>query len=794
MTSNEDALNVTYLPPRGDLTVDSHVRVDENDTKKSRLLETVRDRDSSNTYSAVDLERSPGKILTVLHQKVGHTTPASCGVDSDVVGKPCSGRDKSNAAPATNSVKVISSYETFASEYAALSSGILAAGAAESLPSSSQLRTKEIISQTAISDTKSPNDSVVERTYKRNGTESTNTRADDRLPVKELKETDIAVYSGVARQDIRPTGMLCARCGQREQKVTDRAVKGTSTERTMAEKATECFILAPPTVDQFCETDIPSTRDMSVQTSDETQLLETVKLTDQQSLFSIQSSVAHLQEMSASVREMLTQTFDDNNVESKQNKETAKSTDQQSPVATVQSSVAAPTVMSAPAREMLTQTFGDTNVKSKQNEDVDDCLTRVVKEVNDMKVTVDERSSPLMYAVPSTPICLLALDDSGTPCVTPCLHVDTGDLVASDQKLQENDGVPSHTLYESRFLKDDCAPVIADHESHCLQEDEDVHVSPGHMLLETPCLHEEDGAQAIDKHTQHGSPHLQGDDGKTFVGDHSLHEVPCLHGEDGAHVIAADHTLHGSPSVLGDDSKPIDADQTIHESPKPLVGDKIVHESPNPLDGDQTHYKSPNPLVCDETVHEFPKPLVCDQTVLESSKPLIGDQIVHESPNALDGDQTVHKSLNPLIGDQTVHESPNPLDSDQTVHESPNPLVGDQTVHESPKPLVGDKTVHESPKPLVDNQTGHESQNPLVGVQIVHESPKPLVDDQTIHESPLQGVAGSQLGTDHTSQPPEETVISTPTTSPSSDDNTESLSFVSRLRNRLRGTLKSIQS
>ena len=785
MTSNEDALNVTYLPPRGDLTVDSHVRVDENDTKKRRLLETVRDRDSSNTYRAVDLERSPGKILAVLHQREIHSTPASCGINSDVVGKQCSGTDKSNAAPVISSSKVLTPYDTFASEYAALSTIILAAGAAESLPSSSQLRTKEIISQTAISDTKSPNDSVVERTYKRNGTESTDTRAVDRLPIKKLKETDITVPSGVAGQDIRPTGMSCSRCGQREQRVPDRAVKGASTQRTMAEKSTECFILAPPTVDQFCETDKPSTRDMSVQTCEQTQLLEIVKSTDQQPpVATVQSSVAHLQVMSAPAREMVTQTFDDNNVKSTKTEETGKSTDQQS-LFSIQSSVAPLREILAPVKEMLMQTFDDTNVKSKQTEDVDDCLTRVVKEVNDMKV-----------AVPSTPICLPALDHSGTPCETPCLHVDADELTASDPKPLENDGVSSHTLYEGRLLKEDCAPVIADHESHCLQEDDDVHVSPDHMLLESPCLHEEDGVQeAIDKHSLCGSPHLQGDDGKTFVGDHSLHESPGLQREDGEQLI--DHTVHELSCLHGQDGAQVIADGSPilqEEDCKPQVGDQTQHESPNPLVGDQTVHEFPKPLVCDQTVNESPIPLVGDQIVHESPNPLVCDQTVHESPNPLDCDQTVHKSPKPLIGDQTVHESPKPLIGDQTVHESPNPLDSDQTVHESPNPHVGDQTVHESPNPLDSHQTVHESPNPHVGDQTVHESPKSLVDDQILLESPLQGVAGSQLGTDHTPQPPEETLISTPTTSPSSDDSTESLSFVSRLRNRLRGTLKSIQS
>ena len=788
VTSNEDARNVTYLPPRGDLTVDSHVRVDENDTKKSRLMETVRDRDSSNTYSAVDLERSPGKILAVLHQKVTHITPASCGVDSDVVSKPCSGSDKSNAAHVINSLKVMTPYDTFASEYAALNTRILAGGAAKALSLSSGLCTEEIINHTDISDTKSPSDSVVNRTCERNGIESTNTRADDRTPAKKLKETDIAVYSAVARQDIIPTGMLCTRCGQREQRVPDRAVKEASTECTTAEKATECFILALPTVDQFCETDKPSTIDMSVQTCEQTQVLET-----------------------------------------------AKSTDQQPPVATVQSSVARLNVMSAPTREMVTQTFDDTHVKSKQNEDVDDCLTRVVKEVNDLKVAVGKTC-----IVQSAAICLPATEHSGTPCEIPCLHVDSSELVASDPKPLENDGFPGHKLYESRVLKEDDALVIAVHalqESHLLQEDDDVHVSPNHMLLESPCLHEENDAQeAIDKHTLcGGSPHLQEDDGKTFVGDHNLQEIPCplgddgkplvidrtfneiscLHGQDGAQVIA-----DGSPSLQEEDCKPLVDDQTVHESTKPLIGDQIVHESPNPHVGDQIVHESPKPLVGDEIVHESPKPLVGDEIVHESPKPPVGDQTVHECPKPLNGDQIVHESPKPLVGDEIVHESPKPLVGDEIVHESPKPLVGDQTVHECPKPLNGDQIVHESPKQLVDNQTVHESPitlvgdqtlhespkplvgdqivcespKPLVGDQIVHESPKPLVDDQILLESPLQGISGSQLVTDHTTQPPEETVISTPTTSPSSDDSTESLSFVSRLRNRLRGTIKSIQS
>ena len=664
VTSNGDASNCMYLPPFEDPTVQSHVHVDENginnDIKKIRLMDTVLARDCSNIYSSnrnenlngdtnqndknssIDLEQSPSRILAVLHKK--ESSPASCGVNSDVVARPISARDMSNAQLVTNSSAMMSPYYPAISRYAAVGTGIIAGCEVESLSASYDLRPREIINRTLISDIKLAS---AARTSERNGEESTDTRAVHGYP------------GGIVEQDIRPIAMLCSTCGQQEPRVPDSSVPGASAERKTEEKATECFILNRPTVDQFCATDKPGSRDMSVQTED----------------------------------------------------------------------------------------FGQFVV---------DRHIGVVEDASDMKVAVGQRSSPLMYAVPSTRICLPGFDHSGTPCETPCLQGDGDELIASDPKPQENDGVSGRTLHESSLLEDDGTPVIAGqalHESHCLQEDDAVHVSPDHTLHGSPCLQEEDGAQAIDKRTLRGSFDLHGDDGKTFVGDHSLHGSPVLQGEDCAKVFD-DHTLHRSPGVPGEDSEPLVCNQGLNENLKSPIGDQTVYETSNPF--------------------------------------------LHESTNPLVGNQTVHESTSPLVGDQTVHESPKPLIGDQPVHESPKPLVGDQTVHESNKPLVGNQIVHESPKLLIGDQTVHESPKSLVCEQTVNESPKAQFGDETVCESRLQVAAGSQLGTDHTPQPPEETVISTPTTSPSSDDadndNTESLSFVTRLRNRLRGTLKSIQS
>ena len=236
-----DAPVCTELSPRGDTSTENPAQVDDTwrvfDTKTTKLNESQSNSDTGNIndnrYYIQNGNRTSNQPGSRIHWGKWpqahvdgqlHAEPLQLNTDSCVSSQenvqPEPARDTSNDCPASDS-PVVMSPSARTSEYAVARTGILDNDSAEEiLQLPTDVCRENRINQTVLSNMKSSDAAVDDRTSLRNCNEITEIRVNDTRVSEDVNKAEDDKSSGVAAGPvITSTCLACTRCGHQAQKV-----------------------------------------------------------------------------------------------------------------------------------------------------------------------------------------------------------------------------------------------------------------------------------------------------------------------------------------------------------------------------------------------------------------------------------------------------------------------------------------------------------------------------------------------------------------------------------------------